>query len=99
MRDIDLKREIINLYNTKNGEKREIPMNEQVKNALIVLRNTPESVAFTKKNGQPYGDFKKSFLKAVEKSGIKEFRFHDIRHTFASHLAMYGVDLNTVRDY
>lgn len=98
-RDIDFKRGIIHLYNTKNGEKREVPMNEQVKNALIGVRKHPKSnLIFVKKNGQPYGDFKKSFLKAMEKSGIKEFRFHDCRHTFSSHLVMNGVDLNTVRE-
>jgi hypothetical protein len=34
----------------------------------------------------------------VEKSVIKDFRFHDLRHTFASHLVINGVDMNTVRE-
>ena len=98
-RDIDFKRRIIHLYNTKNGEKREIPMNEIALNALIGVRKHPDSeLIFVKKNGQPYGDFKKSFFTACQKSDIKNFRFHDLRHTFASHLVMSGVDLNTVRE-
>ena len=98
-RDIDFKREIIYLFNTKNGEKREIPINENVKTALIGTRKHPQSeYVFIKENGQPYGDFKKSFFTACKKSDIKGFRFHDLRHTFASHLVMSGVDLNTVRE-
>jgi hypothetical protein len=36
--------------------------------------------------GEPYGDIKKSFLTVIKKSGIVDFRFHDLRYTFVSHL-------------
>lgn len=97
--DIDFRHNVIFLLDTKNGEKREVPINEQVKTALIRVRKHPNSpYVFCNKDGNPYRDIKKSFLNALRKSGINGFRFHDLRHTFASHLVMSGVDLNTVRE-
>lgn len=97
--DCDFRHNIIYLYNTKNGEKREVPMNEQVKITLIRVRKHPQSsYIFCNKKGEPYKDIKKSFFTALEKSAILNFHFHDLRHTFASHLVMSGVDLNTIRE-
>lgn len=98
-RDIDYKRETIYLRTSKNGEAREIPMNEYVKNAFIQALKHPDSpYVFCKADGSPLGDIRKTFWTALRKSGIKEFHFHDLRHTFASHLVMSGHDLNTVRE-
>ena len=97
--DIDVKRNIITLLDTKNGDKREVPMNEQVKTALIRVRKNPVSpFVFCNEKGEPWHDIRKSFSTALGKSGITNFRFHDLRHTFASQLVMSGVDLNTVRE-
>lgn len=48
--------------------------------------------------GGPLTDIKKGFAAILEDAGIEKFRFHDLRHTFASRLVMAGVDINTVRE-
>jgi integrase len=98
-RDVDIQRNTIHLLDTKNGEKRDVPMNDITQKTIIgVLKHPDSQYIFCNKEGQPYGDIKKSFLTAIRKAGIINFHFHDLRHTFASHLVMSGVDLNTVRE-
>lgn len=98
-RDIDIKRGIIHLLDTKNGEKREVPMNEITQKTIIgVLKHLDSQYVFCDKNGKPYGDVRKSFATALKNSKIDDFHFHDLRHTFASQLVMSGVDLNTTRE-
>jgi integrase len=48
--------------------------------------------------GKPYQVIKRSFNTACRRAKITDFRFHDLRHTFASHLVMSGIDLTTVRE-
>lgn len=40
----------------------------------------------------------RKFIAALKAAGIKDFHFHDLRPTFASQLAMSGVDLNTIQE-
>ncbi|MFH1779506.1 MAG: site-specific integrase [Candidatus Omnitrophota bacterium] len=98
-RDVDFQRGIIYLLDTKNGERREVPMNDLVKKALIAVRKHPDSpFIFCDKDGRPYGKVTKSFYTALKKAGIMNFRFHDLRHTYASQLVMAGIDINTTRE-
>jgi len=54
------------------GEVREIPINEQVKTALIRVRKNPDSeYIFCKNNGKKLKDIRTSFFTALRKSGIK----------------------------
>ncbi len=96
--DIDFKKGFICLLRTKNNEKRYIPINTAVREALMSVRKHPDSsYVFWGKDGEPF-NFRKSFETALRKCDIFAIRFHDLRHTFASHLVMAGVDLNTVRE-
>ena len=47
---------------------------------------------------KPCYDFKRQFRNTIKASQIENFRFHDLRHTFASHLVMNGVDIKSVQE-
>jgi len=95
--NVDLVRGIIYVLDTKNGEKREIPINRKLKEALSAIEHNGQYV-FSKTSGMSYKDIRNGFNVALQTCGIENFRFHDLRHTFASHLVMAGIDLNTVRE-
>lgn len=48
------------------------------------------------KRGVPHGNLERHWRQALAASGLQDFHFHDLRHTFASRLVMEGVDLYRV---
>ncbi len=98
--NVDLKHGFILLDRTKNGDRREIPINDTLRQILqgLMRRVDIPYVFYDPRTGKPYQEVKRSFNTALRKAGIKDFRFHDLRHTFASHLVMSGVDLTTVKE-
>ncbi len=85
---------------TKSGERREVPINATLRATLqgITRRLDVPYVFFDPATGKPYGEVKRSFQSALRRAKIQDFHFHDLRHTFASHLVMAGVDLTTVKE-
>ncbi len=101
--NVDLTHELILLEKTKNGERREIPINKALKSLfqkLFINRRLDTDYVFVNpKTAKPFTkDLKRSFQTACKKAGIRDFRFHDLRHTFASQLVMQGVNLKTVQE-
>jgi len=96
---VDMDRGILTLLKTKGGKRRDVPMNETVRAVLEKIEGR-EGLVFLRKNGKPFKDstLRKPFANALKKSGIQDFRWHDMRHCFASSLVMAGVDLNVVRE-
>ena len=98
--NVDLRHGFILLDITKNGERREIPINETLRQTLQVItrRLDVPHVFYDAVTGKPYQDVKRSFHTALRRTGIKDFKFHDLRHTFASQLVMAGIDITTIKE-
>ena len=96
--NVDLKHGFIRLDITKNGERRDIPISDELRPVLqaVTRRLDVPYVFFDATTGKPYQDVKRSFGTALRRAGITDFHFHDLRHTFASHLVMARVDITTV---
>lgn len=95
---VDLVHGFFSLDKTKSGERREIPINQPLRNVLKkqVRRVDTNLVFYNPETGKRWHELKKSFASACRRAKILDFRFHDLRHTFASQLVMAGVDLTTV---
>jgi integrase len=96
--DIDMRNRTITIRKTKNNELRILPINEVLYRTLEVMgQQLDNQYVFSNTDGKPYRDIKVGFRAALRRTGIRDFRFHDLRHTFASHLVMAGVDIRTVQ--
>ena len=85
---------------TKSSDTRHIPMNKET---VGVLEDWKKKVGksryvFPSQGGGRLDDVKSAWLKLLERAKVDGFRWHDMRHDFASRLVMVGVPLNTVRD-
>ncbi|HSL05557.1 MAG TPA: site-specific integrase [Nitrospiraceae bacterium] len=91
----------ITLYETKNGEPRGVPLNTAAGAALSALESDLHKRigrVFKRRDGSAWGQIRTGFETAVERAGLSDFRFHDLRHTAASHLAMRGRPLKEVQE-
>ena len=94
--DIDLKRRVAIIHETKNDERRALPLgNHAFKEIqkLSELRRIDTNLLFPDETGKKPIDIRNLWERAIKKAGIKDFRFHDLRHSAASYLAMNGASL------
>ncbi|MCK4333648.1 site-specific integrase [candidate division WOR-3 bacterium] len=83
----------------KNRKPLYFPINPCLQEILSGLRhNYPYAeYVFCKADGTEYGDWKRSFNTACEIAGLKDVRFHDLRHTCGTLLNMLGTNQYTIR--
>jgi site-specific recombinase XerD len=101
--DVDLKKRMITVRNkddwhTKNYESRVIPMNNFL---CEVLKKQPQHInsnyVFCNQDGESFDNITHGLDGAAKRASIGHISLHTLRHTFASHLVMAGVDLATVQ--
>jgi integrase len=96
-RDVDLIRGLLFLEDTKNDEPQSIPLVGKAKDLLAELydKRDPEIALVFPWIGDPTRPvpIEKAWQKVMAEAKIDDFRFHDLRHTAASYLAMSGASL------
>ncbi len=100
-REIDFDRNIIRIEETKNDERRSVPLVSHAKELLQELyakRRQDTDLVFPAPSGKKPVATEVQWNQAVEEAGLKDFRFHDLRHTAASYLAMNGATLAEIAD-
>ena len=102
-RDVDLSaaRLTVRGEGAKSGQTRYVPLNVEARRVLTDWRASAAGTGVVfpgRADGEALSDVKRAWLPLVRAAQVNGFRFHDLRHTFASKLVMAGVDLNTVRE-
>jgi len=100
--EVDFCRGTLVVMKSKNGERRTIPLNNTVFELLAAMRAKgceQQGPVFKTGLGNELKAryLGRAFTKTVKRAGISNFRFHDLRHTFATRLVHKGVDLYKVQ--
>jgi integrase len=96
-KDVDFKRQCAVVYETKNHEPRTLYLSDYL---CALLKEMPQRrrkspLVFASANGNPI-NIEAQWRKARKRAGITDFRFHDLRHTAASYLAMNGASTSEI---
>ncbi|MDC3316252.1 site-specific integrase [Candidatus Thioglobus sp.] len=97
--DVDFERRTAYVATTKNGQPKVLPLTDSVIRELKLFDSKDSSLIFASKVKENVAYcFTKPWKKALEDADIKDFRFHDLRHSCASYLAQSGASLLEIAD-
>lgn len=99
---VDLQNGYIELLETKSGKARKIPISQKLRpileEAINDKSNKSKYIFINPETGTKYNDIKHSFSSLMLQAKIKNFRFHDFRHTVATRMVEAGIDLAVVQE-
>lgn len=99
--DVDFQRQVLTLHDTKNGERRVLPLQghawELVQHHAKV-RRIDSPFVFPSRNGHKAFDIRRAWEATLKQANILDFCFHDLRHSAASYLAMDGASLAEIAE-
>jgi integrase len=99
--DIDLQRKVAVLQQTKNDERRALPLAGEALQCikdLAGVRRIDTRLLFPDESGKKPILIRASWKKVLREAGIEDFKFHDLRHSAASYLAMSGASLAEIAE-
>jgi len=97
--DMDLENRYASLYEVKNGDPRKVAMNRTAIEAVLPFKLSKSEYVFCDGEGRslPARTVLWQFKKVLAAAEIRDFRFHDLRHTCASWMAMAGVSVEKIK--
>jgi len=100
--DVNLIKGLITFSETKNDEFRSVPLKGHPLKLLLehsrIRRDDSDIVFPSKKNPSVSYDFRNPWKKALLVAEVEDFRWHDLRHSCASYLAMNGQPIRTIAE-
>lgn len=94
--NVDFKRKMFYFMDTKNKDHRAVPISSKAYDLLkqhAKVRKINTSYVFARPDGKKPMDLRWQWEEVIKKANLTDFRFHDLRHTAASYLAMNGATL------
>ena len=98
---IDLSRQLVTFDHTKTTDRRSVPVAGELGRILrrrAKVRRIDTPLVFPRADGLAPTDIRTAWETALRGAGIEDFRFHDLRHSAASYLAMSGASLAEIAD-
>ena len=97
--DVNFRQKLIKVINPKSGKDEYVPLNSSLAKMLSKIKRHPNNpFVFCNEDGLHRKSVDRAFKRALEASGVKNFKFHDLRHTGSSYLAMDGVPIKTIQE-